>query len=190
MKKLIMRFIPSVFSVLSILLASCSDLNKKDQLTKIDEMNESLDSIKTVLLENKIDTITQLMFATSQVEQRIKTNYVSDTINMELAKKMNAFKVSRKRLRPLGKSYNNINHGVEEEKEALRLLKSDIENGSGGRNKYNEYVMFEESKVHQLRMLLKDYVSSKSKTITELDKLYPEMNEFSLSLLNKKDNQQ
>ncbi len=183
-----MRFIPVVFSVIAILFTSCSDLNKKDQLTKIDEMNESLDSIKTVLLENKIDTIAQLMFAASQVEQRIKTNYVSDTINMELAKKMNAFKVSRKRLRPLGKSYNEINHGVNEEKEALRLLRSDIENGSGERSKYDDYVMFEASKVHQLRMLLKDYVSSKSKTMRELHKLYPEMNEFSLSLVNKKVN--
>ncbi len=183
-----MRFIPVVFSVIAILFTSCSDLNKKDQLTKIDEMNESLDSITTVLLENKIDTIAQLMFAASQVEQRIKTNYVSDTINMELAKKMNAFKVSRKRLRPLGKSYNEINHGVNEEKEALRLLRSDIENGSGERNKYDDYVMFEASKVHQLRMLLKDYVSSKSKTMRELHKLYPEMNEFSLSLVNKKVN--
>lgn len=181
-----MRFIPVVFSVLSIFLTSCSDLNKKGQLTRIDEMNNSLDSIKTVLLENKIDTITQLMFAASQVEQRIKSNYVSDTIDMALAKKMNAFKVSRKRLRPLGKLYNNINLGVDEEKEALRLLKSDIENGSGERNKYDDYVMFEASKVHQLRMLLKDYVSSKSKTMIELDKLYPEMNEFSLSLMNKK----
>ena len=185
-----MRLIPFTFLLFAILFASCSDLSKKDQLTKIDEMNKSLDSIKTVLMENKIDTITQLMFATSQVEQRIKSNYVSDTINMALAKKMNAFKVSRKRLHPLGKSYNNINHGVDEEKEALRLLKSDIENGSGERNKYDEYVLFEESKVHQLRMLLTDYVSSKSKTLAELEKLYPEINEFSLSLLNKKENQQ
>lgn len=183
-----MRFVPVVYSVIAILFTSCSDLNKKDQLTKIDEMNKSLDSIKTILLENKIDTITQLMFAASQVEQRVKSNYVSDTIDMALAKKMNAFKVSRKRLRPLGKSYNEINHGVDEEKESLRLLKSDIENSSGKRNKYDEYVMFEASKVHQLRMLLRDYVLSKSKTMKELDTLYPEMNEFSLSLMNKKVN--
>ena len=69
-----------------------------------------------------------------------------------------------------------------------RLLDSHIENGNGDRKKYAEYVAFEEAKTQQLRVLLTDYVVEKEKTMTDFDSLYPEMNAFSLSLLNKKKN--
>lgn len=173
-------------SILLILIAgSCSDLKKGEQLKAIDAMNTTLDSINTVLIENEIDTLPALITATIGVELRIKNNYYSDTIDMELGKKMDAFKRMRKMLGPLNNTFITLRTGTKEEKEILQKLKMDIENGNGDRKKYPEYVSFEQNKVDQLRKLLNEYVEGKNKTFENFDEIYNEMNEFSLKLLDK-----
>lgn len=176
--------------VLSLLLSlfSCSDIKKSRQLASIDTMEKSIDSIQKVLEANEIDTIAAVTVATMTVELRIKNNYYADTIDMALGKKMDAFKLMRRKIPKLGTSFNTIKTGVKDQKSALSNLKSDIENGNGDRKKYAEYVAFEEGKTQQLRVLLKDYVVEKEKTMKEFNNLYPEMNAFSLSLLNSKKN--
>lgn len=165
---------------------SCADIDKGKHLEAIENMNKSLDSIQTVLLENEIDTIAALSVATNSVELRIKNNYVSDTIDMELGRKMDAYKLMRKTLGPLGRSYHMIKTGVIEEKLTLEKLKTDIEKGNGERKKFPEYIKFEEEKVQQLRILLKEYVNQKNETMKTFHELHEELDAFSMSLLNKK----
>lgn len=173
-------------AIIGLFLVSCSDLKKGDQLKSIEAMNKSVDSIETVLLENEIDTLSALITATVTLELRIKNNYFADTIDMELGKKMDAFKRTRRRLGPLSGTFNTIRIGVKDEKEMLKKLKSDIENGNGDRKKYPEYITFEQKKVDQLRSLLNAYVKEKKETMEIIDRIYPEMNAFSLSLLDKR----
>ena len=181
-----MKFYFLLAAFFALFLASCSDLKKSDQLKSIEGMTKSVDSIETVLLENEIDTLAALITATTTLELRIKNNYFSDTINMELGKKMDAFKRTRRRLGPLSGTFNTIRVGVTEEKEMLQKLKTDIENSNGDRKKYQEYVDFEMKKVTQLRSLLNAYVKEKKETLDLIERIYPEMNAFSLSLLEKK----
>lgn len=172
--------------LIGLCLFSCTDLKKGEQLDAIKQMEVSLDSIQKVLLENEIDTLAALSVATNTVELRIKNNYYSDTINMELGKKLDAYKLMRRTLGPLGKSFWNIKNGIIEEKSILEKLKSDIHNGDGDRTKYEEYVQFEQNKVNQLRKLLNDYLEQKDKTMKTFNELHPELDAFSRSLLNKK----
>jgi hypothetical protein len=149
-------------------------------------MNNSLDSIEKVLMENEIDTIAALRIATNGVEIRIKNNYRADTIDMELGKKMDAYKVMRRSLGPLSKAFNDIKIGIDDQRITLGKLKNDIENGNGDRSKYEEYTTFEDQKVQQLNSLLTEYVKEKTKTMTEFHRLHQEMYDFSISLLNNK----
>ena len=181
-------FIFGILLTINLALFSCSDLKKGEYLKSIEQMNTALDSIQTVLIENQIDTLPALTVAAMGVELRIKNNYYADTIDIALGKKMDAFKVMRKRLGPLGSTYNTIRLGVEDEKKTLKDLRSDIENGDGVRSKYGEYVHFEQQKVGQLRSLLKEYVSEKEKALKTFNELYDELNAFSMSLLQKPTN--
>jgi hypothetical protein len=181
-----MKFSFFVLLFIGLTFVSCSDLKKGEQLNSIDAMHNTVDSIEIVLNENKIDTLSALITATTTLELRIKNNYYSDTIDMELGRKMDAFKRTRLRLGPLSNTFNTIKTGVEEEKVMLKNLRTDIDNGNGDRKKYQEYVSFEQKKVGQLRSLLNAYVLEKTETMELIDKSYPEMNAFSLSLLNKK----
>lgn len=167
------------------IMFACTDMNKSNQLKSIENMHKSLDSISTVLKTNEIDTIAALQIAANGVELRIKTYYKADTIDMAFGKKMDAYKVMRRTFSPLGRMYNTIKKGAEEQKLTLNNLKADIENGDGERDKYDEYISFEENKVNQLRVLLKDYVDQKTKTMKTFHELHDELNAYSLKLVEE-----
>ena len=123
-----MKYFLVVLTCLSIY--ACSDTNNEKQLEAIDKMNTSLDSIETVMLANAIDTIAALRVATNGVELRIKNYYYADTIDMALGKKMDAYKVMRRNLGPLSRSYSTVRKGISVERLTLNNLKTDIKKGN------------------------------------------------------------
>lgn len=145
---------------------------------------------RILLIENKravneIDTLTALKKATNAVEIRIKNYLVLDTIDLVLGKKMDAYKIMRRNLKPLGKQNSQLKQAIREEQKSLKALKSDIENGSGSRDKYESYILFEKNKLNQLQLLLDEYLRLKKETITTYRELHPELNQLSLDLVRK-----
>ncbi|MFK7783523.1 MAG: hypothetical protein AB8B56_00330 [Crocinitomicaceae bacterium] len=174
-----------MMGIIVLFLSSCMDLKTSEQLETIESMNQTIDSLETVFNENKLDSIAKISLGAYGIENRIKNNYVSDTINIELGKKMDAFKVMRRNLKPLGKSLSIIPESIEEERAKLKELQADIENGNGKREKYDEYISFEQGKVDQLKTLVTEYIRVKDQSIQTYDDLFDELNAFSMSLLKK-----
>ncbi len=168
-----------------ISLTSCMDIEASQHLDRIAELNQTVDSVETVFNEHKMDSIGAISLNAYTIENRVKRNYQADTIDMELGRKMDAFKLMRKSLKSLGTAQSSIPVSIEEERTKLKELKNDIENGDGEREKYAEYVAFEENKVDQLRVLLKDYVTTKESVVSTYKELHDELNNFSLSLLEQ-----
>lgn len=166
-------------------LTSCMDIEASGYLDKIAEMNQTVDSVETVLNEHRMDSIADISLKAYTVENRVKRNYHADTIDLALGRKMDAFKVMRRNLKPIGKAQSDLPVMIEEERAKLEQLKIDIENGDGEREKYGEYIAFEEAKVAQLRTLLNEYVTTKESVTSTYSELYNELNDFSLSLLKK-----
>ena len=165
-------------------LSSCTDLKKGEQILSIQEMNESLDSIQLILAENDFSTISDLAANANATDSRIKMNYQSDTLELEFAKKLDAYNVMRKSFTILDLAFNQLSIDIETEKTALQNLKLDIEKGNGERDKYATYIEFENEKVQKLKILLSDYISLREKTSTTFNELHNEINSFSLSLSN------
>lgn len=182
-----MKYFFLVITCLS--LYACSSSNNEKHLEQIAKMNTSLDSLEKVMLANEIDTIAALRIATNGVELRIKNNYYSDTIDMELGKKMDAYKVMRRKLGPLSRSFTTVKTGITEERLSLKNLKTDIQNGNGDQSKYQEYVDFENGKVNQLSKILAEYVVEKTKTMKTFHELHQELYDFSIEVTKKKLNQ-
>jgi hypothetical protein len=134
---------------------------------------------------NEIDTLTALKIATNAVEIRIKNYLVLDTINLVLGKKMDAYKMMRRSLKPLGKQNSQLKQAIREEQKTLKALRSDIENGSGSRDKYESYILFEKNKLNQLQILLDEYLKLKNETMATYRELHPELNQLSLDLVRK-----
>lgn len=174
------------FFTLIVLLGSCADLQKKEQLAKINGMNQRVDSLETELRKHTIDTITELKLSTSTVELRIKNNLFLDKVDLVLGRKMDAYKRMRRALNPLGAASKKVKDGINEERIALKNLYSDIENGYGERNKYEEYLAFESDKISKLTILINDYKQQKEVIFKTYSELHEELYTFSMSLLEKK----
>jgi hypothetical protein len=180
-----MNFYSSLILSSCILLFSCSDLKKDEQLKRIAKLEKRLSDIESVRIKNEIDTLTALKIATNAVEIRIKNYLVLDTIDMVLGKKMDTYKIMRRNLKPLGKQNSQLKTAIREERRTLNDLKVDIENGSGSRDKYESYILFEKNKISQVDVLLKEYLRFKEETLDTYHKLHPELNQLSLDLLRK-----
>lgn len=168
-----------------LFLSSCMDLKTSEQLETIESMNQTIDSLETVFNKNKLDSVAKISLNAYGVENRIKNNYNSDTINMEFGRKMDAFKVMRRNLKPLGKALSTIPTSIDEERAKLKELQADIENGNGKREKYAEFISFEKNKVEQLKTLVSEYVEIKDNSLKTYNDLYTELNDFSMSLLKQ-----
>jgi hypothetical protein len=169
----------------SILIFSCSDLKKDEQIKRISKLEQATVLIENERLKNEIDTLTALKISTNAVEIRIKNYLVLDTINLVLGKKMDAYKIMRRNLKPLGKQNSQLKQAIREEQKTLKALKSDIENGSGSRDKYESYILFEKNKINQLQTLLDEYLRLKQETLTTYRELHPELYLLSLDLIRK-----
>jgi hypothetical protein len=196
-----------------LVLASCGDLDKPKHLKAIANMEKSLDSMHAVLKENRLDTLAGIRIAANAILTRLKTYYDVDTLDMNLGMKMSKFRAIRKAIDPeedeegeeggereeehehenegiahrtIGSGFSIVRRGLDAESLALSTLRKDIENGNGRRDKYAEYIKFEQQKVYQLQQLLKAYVDHKNKTIKDFNEIYAELNAFSLKLMEKK----
>ena len=103
---------------------------------------------------------------------------------------MDAYKIMRRNLKPLGKQNSQLKNALKEEAQVLKSLKLDINNGSGSREKYESYILFEKNKINQIQVLLDEYLKLKRETLKTYHELHPELNQFSIELIRKNNLQQ
>ena len=101
-----MKFL--LFICVLITFFSCSDINKGEQLKVIETIQKSIDSVETVLIETSFDEVDRYFKEAKTVQSRIKENYNSDTISMDLAIKLDKYKNLVLKTPILQKSYFKI----------------------------------------------------------------------------------
>ena len=182
-KSLAMRF--GILLVIFSFLFSCSDIEKDRQIKKINGLTKSVEKLKIALTQYKISNVPEKKLAVYTVIKRIKSYYFTDTIDYQFAKKMNSYKVVKTSLKNLDGDYEKIRIALREEKIALRKLKSDVINGFGQREKYDEYISFEKNKTKKIKSLLDEYIYKKKEFTIAFDSLHPVLNYYSLRLEEK-----
>jgi len=182
-KSLAMRF--GILLVIFSFLFSCSDIEKDRQVIKINGLTKSVEKLKIALTQYKISNVPEKKLAVYTVIKRIKSYYFTDTIDYQFAKKMNSYKVVKKSLNNLDGDYEKIRIALREEKIALRKLKSDVINGFGQREKYDEYISFEKNKTKKIKSLLDEYIYKKKEFTIAFDSLHPLLNDYSMRLEEK-----
>ena len=168
--------------ILCVYLFSCSDFEKEDQSARVDSLMGQVEGIEKAFLKIKIDSISALQMSTYEVERQIKQNYSPDSINLVIGKKMNDYKRMRKMLGPLGKEEARLKMSLTEEKEQLVKLGSDILNGYGKRELYNEYIDFETKKINQIKILYEEYDKTRAQFLEIYQRLHNELIAFSARL--------
>ena len=173
-------------SLVCFTIFSCSDFDREQLIHQVEKQQKMLNQLNTQLEVNTIKDVATLKNNTMQTELRIKQNLHLDTINMDLARQLEEFKLMRKSINPLMKQYLKAKNGVKEEAGVLKNLKRDIDEGRGERQRYNEYIRFEKQKVKQLSALTTDFLNARAKFISDYNRLYPPIEAFSYTLLQKR----
>lgn len=176
-----MKLLVFIFSLL--LIFSCSDLSRGTQLKTVVSLRQTVDSVETVLIENTFEEVDRYFKDAKIVESRIKENYNSDTISLELATKIDRYKETMKTSLRLKKSYGNIISDVEKLQLNLEQLQEDIDLGNGDRSKYDEYLLKEQENIETLRNLLTDYVTVRKEIIANFKNLHDDVYNFSFDLI-------
>ena len=176
-----MKFLVFIFSLL--LIFSCSDLSRGTQLKTVVSLRQTVDSVETVLIENTFEEVDRYFKDAKIVESRIKENYNSDTISLELANKIDRYKEMMKNTLLLKKNYGNIISDVEKLQLNLEHLQEDIDLGNGDRSKYDEYLIKEQKNVQLVRGLLVEYVSTRKEIIDNYKNLHDDVYNFSFDLI-------
>jgi len=157
-----------VLPLFVFLLFSFSNKKQEAQLTSIDDMVTKLDKIQTKLDANKIDTIAGLKVAAGTFIIRIQNNYYSDKIDLAFGLKMDEFKelieiivldmdVGNHHEKTMDRRFLDIKKSITEEKKTLTLLRSDIESGNGKKEKFDEFITYEQRKVNLIGELFTVY---------------------------------
>lgn len=175
----------SLLFLIMFLFNSCSDIEKEEQIKKINRLKKSVATLENKVSLCKMKNISEKKIAIYSVIKRIKSYYYLDTVDIQFAKKMDAYKVMGRALKSLGGNYEKIRISLDEEKVVLTTLQTDIKNGFGRREKYNEYIKFEKNKIEQIKQLLDDYKLSRHQFFTAYDTLHLPLNNFSLQLEEK-----
>ena len=154
-----MRYLFSLLIIVSIV--SCSDMDRGKQLRKIQTIDNTLDSIQTVLIDNSdLEEIQFIQGCKKDLSSRILSS--QDTISFELAIMLDVYNNAMNNINPLIIQRSVLDSNIIKQKEDLLSLKLDIENGSGKRNEYDEYINFESNKTEQLRNELITFIEMRN----------------------------
>ena len=176
-----MKFL--LFISVLITFFSCSDLNKGEQLKAIENIQKSIDSVETVLIETSFDEVDRYFKDAKIVQSRIRENYNSDTISMDLAIKLDKYKNLVLKTPILQKSYFKIVKDTENFKTSVSKLYLDIENGNGNRAEYDKYITDELENIKLLRELLVKYNMERKYLIENYQLLHDVVYNFSFELI-------
>lgn len=178
-------FAPLFYALTALIIlgnSGCQDQHKVQHIAELNEMQSTLDSISSLVNDtNRRNTHTINMAVRNTIIQ-VKDNYLPDTINYEVAERMNDYKEIRKALSSNSGNYAKVKQAIPEVQQKIKDLKHDIENGVGNRDKYEEYIQFERKKIQDIQEIFSYYRKTNKKFINRFDSLHPIVSSFADSL--------
>jgi hypothetical protein len=168
----------SVLFSLILCLVSCVDLSKKNQLTELTQLSKRVDSIQQEFELLKKDTISEIIYTMNQTSEKIKTNIGDDTLTLQIARKLDSYKKVYRKLTSIEAYEEKFLFGSQDIKNSIEKLSNDITKGSGDREKYDQFLSFERSKVLELEKLLSNVKKLQSESIETFQKIHPAIASF------------
>lgn len=157
---------------------------------KIDQSISELNLSKEKLSYKIFDSIPLVISEINNLKSNIRTFLKNDTLPLDIALKIDEINQIDKALQNIEANktitLNDINAVIQN----LKNLKTDIENGSGNRGKYQENIKVENSKQKFLVDAVENYLNDCTNSIQTFDNLKVDLFSFSndLEMKNKEQN--
>lgn len=140
-------------------------MKKGKQLEEIRTLQTSLDSLEKQWDFNEVNQIDSLENLSSSKIDSIGNLYDGQKIELTIASKIDLFKQSNHDLKELKKIHEFYPVVLKEKQKSLKSLKKDIEKGSGRREKYDEYIDFEQKELSTICKQYDDYHSTRKRCL-------------------------
>jgi hypothetical protein len=170
-----------VFIVLLLLLASCVDLKKSEQLESMDALAFEVSELMELKMTS-LDTIQVYVEKVNRLDSILKRSYRNDTLEYSDAQNIDSFIALRTVFPELHSALVHVDSALVQKSHAIILLKKDIENSTGDRARYPEFISFEEEEVSMIRTRLEESHSRLVESINTFNALYPKVNDYLVSL--------
>jgi len=161
-----MRIFVCVF--LCCLLFACADLEKSDQLKRVNNLLENVDSLLIVLNEINDSQLSVEIEENNKMLSDLTMRAADDTIVESEAKFMDNYANYISKISSLKIRMENLKRALDEQKITIGNLEKDIENVAGKRDLYDENLNFEEKK---FKLIEKEINSIKTKKAAFLYKI-------------------
>lgn len=137
-----------ILCLLCILLTACSDLQRPEQLDRIEKLEFQLESARQKLTSISDSILLSVHKFAGDLQIKLEV-YSPDTVDLESAMRLDRYcRAGESSLFVLDERLKLL-WMMPEYIEDVRKLKQDIETGSGQRHRYDEFLRFEEDKMKE-----------------------------------------
>lgn len=178
--------IPASFIFVILLLNSCGNIEKKKQISKIDELEVIVQQMQDELFNSKMDSIIIAFGDVSKTLSSLNKNstgMISDTTFIKLFEKYTKIK---KQLKSLNKQLNILVGNIQYSKSQLSNLKKDILEKSIKVEQIREYLEGEQMAVDEIKEKFKPALEKIEKRMKSYHEMRPVMKKIEKKLKNEK----
>jgi hypothetical protein len=165
------KYITILISVFAF--TSCLDAERKAHLDKLDGMIHQLDSLKSNYAKIPLDSINLIREHVNNNERYIKNYYLDDTLDVDFARAMNRYRGIRKGSGYIVEKRIFLDTVFDFQLNQMKKLHTDISNGTGKRDKYEQFVKGEEENVNLILSSFKDFSERFSFMRKEFNEINP-----------------
>ncbi len=173
--------------VLMLSLISCIDVRRTEQLEEIDQLISEINQSTELLKPTLLDTLEMSVTLGRKTKLNIRQNLNDDTLTLERAIQLDAYTRNMVEFEYIREQVPLLKENAEIIENALLTLKSDIENEAGNRSKYDSQIQLEEEKVLKLIAKVDSLIIVKDASLTSFKELHNKLSDFSLKLVEKKE---
>lgn len=151
-----MRFLSVIYIpyiVFILLVTSCHDVRKNNQLETIDRLLATLKEQDSIQVIYERDSVNYMINSMSSIRDSIKMNYENDTLLPAKAQILENHRVGLLSLLKFRKNDSLFVRLLGEERSVLHALKLDIVQGNGDRTSYVAFLKNESKKVKTIQTL-------------------------------------
>lgn len=139
------------FLISLIMLSSCSEFQKPDQLAALDKLELRIDSLQVLCEE--LQELDLASIQNKRADLISTVGQLQDTIDLNTAVLIDKVLIATGEAVELERQVAFLDSCLELEKNQLHSLRNDIKGALGKRNKYDEYIVFEEDRIDSLFMV-------------------------------------
>src|SRR5690554_3686587 len=169
--------------IFCVFMVGCSNADKKEYISEIDQMQNTLDSLSSIANDTTKPDATSVIYSVRSTIANVKENYDLDTVDFDLSEKMNSYKEIKEIISKNAENLAKAKQAIPEVQQKLEDLKHDIEHGVNDRDKYKEYINYEKVKIEEIRSILSYYLEVMQEYYDRYDDLHPIIKSFGDSLM-------